>query len=443
MFPKAPLYIENNLEKRSQLYQKRRQWLMDKSSGPVVLISPAKGPNQDYAWAHCFQPVFQDSYILFLTGINQTGISFIFDPKTKKEYIFLPDYNSEDVFWNGQTFSFGNEESYSFLKKNGFSDIHSIHDFKTILLSLNRSSLNWHLLLEKTGKKFRRNESYFLKKYLRRQFTQSFQHTNISDLSWEHRLIHDALDVGALTVGLQKTCAAFQKTICDSFNSEQSLSGQLIGNLLKETPYGLAFPPIIARNENAAILHYTDNSVGFQKNDLILMDFGLRWESMCSDISRTIPYGGKYTDLQKRLVSIVLDVQIETIQQVKAGITFNQLNTFAWSLLEKSLETNFTNKGGKMRRLYKKQPHNIGHLLGIQVHDGDANRDYRKDALPAHSIITIEPGLYGAFELNGEAIECGIRIEDNILVTSDGHVNLSVAIPKSCDDIEALMKRSD
>ena len=443
MFPKAPLYIENNLEKRSKLYKKRRQWLMEKCNGPIVLISPAKSPNQDYAWAHCFQPVFQDSYILFLTGINQIGISFIFDPKSKKEFIFLPEYNSEDVFWNGQTFSFGNEESHTFLKKNGFGEIHPIKDFKKTLISLDKPSLNWHLLLEKSGKKFRRTESYFLKQSLRRHFSDSFQYTNISTLSWEHRSIHDDLDIESLKMGIQKTCVAFKNTITNSFDSEQSLSGHLIGNLLKETPYGLAFPPIIARNENAAILHYTDNSVRFKENDLVLMDFGLRWESMCSDISRTIPYGGTYTDLQKRLVSIVLDVQNETIRQVKAGITFNQLNAFAWSLLEKSLKINFTNKGGKMRRPYKKQPHNIGHLLGIQVHDGDANRDYRKDALPANTIITIEPGLYGAFELNGDTIECGIRIEDNILVTSDGHKNLSEAIPKSCDDIEALMKNSN
>ena len=92
-----------------------------------------------------------------------------------------------------------------------------------------------------------------------------------------------------------------------------------------------------------------------------------------------------------------------------------------------------------MNRPYKTQPHNIGHLLGFQVHDGDANRGYNTQPLPEHSIITIEPGLYGEFEWQGEVIHCGIRIEDNLLVQPHGAINLTQAIPKSCQAIEAAM----
>ena len=92
-----------------------------------------------------------------------------------------------------------------------------------------------------------------------------------------------------------------------------------------------------------------------------------------------------------------------------------------------------------MKRAYKKQPHNIGHLLGIQVHDGDSNRQYRKKQLVKDNIITIEPGLYGEFELNGDHIHCGIRIEDNLLITSTGVLNLTANIPKTCEAIEALI----
>ena len=174
--------------------------------------------------------------------------------------------------------------------------------------------------------------------------------------------------------------------------------------------------------------------------DLVLMDFGLRWRSMCTDVSRTIPAGGTYTDLQKRLMGIVLDAQLATIEQVQSGITFDELNAFAWETLENLLDKNFCSKGGKMNRPYKNQPHNIGHFLGIQVHDGDANRNYRSKPLPENSIITIEPGLYGAFEFNGEILHCGIRIEDNLLVTPSGYKNLTNDIPKQCHDIEALLE---
>ena len=91
-----------------------------------------------------------------------------------------------------------------------------------------------------------------------------------------------------------------------------------------------------------------------QNNDLILMDFGLRWQSMCTDVSRTIPYGGRYTDLQKRLMDIVLITQEKTMAQVKPGISFNDLNDYAWTTLEKNLELFFEseNENGNLDRLY-------------------------------------------------------------------------------------------
>ena len=238
-----------------------------------------------------------------------------------------------------------------------------------------------------------------------------------------------------------KTELAFKQTLQSfQFKSETELCGTLIGELLKQTSYGLAFSPIIAANKNASILHYTNKSAIFDNNSLVLLDFGLRWHSMCTDVSRTIPVNGVYTDLQKCLMNIVIETQLATQNQIKAGVTFAELNTYAWDFLERQLEVNFIAKGGQMKRAYKKQPHNVGHLLGIQVHDGDANRSYRNTALPKGSIITIEPGLYGHFKLNGDESFYGIRIEDNYLVETNGAVNLTSNIPKTCQDIESILK---
>ncbi len=141
------------------------------------------------------------------------------------------------------------------------------------------------------------------------------------------------------------------------------------------------------------------------------------------------------------MVQLVLNTLEATIATVKEGVSFNDLNEFSWDFLEQQLHDDFIKKGGKVNRLYKKQPHNIGHLLGIQVHDGDSSRGYKSKPLKAHSIITIEPGLYGTFEFNGETATYGIRIEDNLLVTKNGCQNLTSKIPKTIADIEALLKR--
>ncbi|MEK9726855.1 MAG: M24 family metallopeptidase, partial [Candidatus Margulisiibacteriota bacterium] len=95
--------------------------------------------------------------------------------------------------------------------------------------------------------------------------------------------------------------------------------------------------------------------------------------------------------------------------------------------------------GGKVKRAYERHPHNIGHLLGIQVHDGDSSRSYKTTGLPEGAIITIEPGLYGEFEFNGECQHFGIRIEDNFVIKKNSAINLTQQIPKSCAEIEALL----
>ena len=93
MFPAPPLFINDGLSfdsfaKRSI---RRRQWLIDRCTAPILLSGPRQGPNQMYAWAHCFAPVYQDSYLLFLTGINQLNIQIILDPQSGDQHIFLPE----------------------------------------------------------------------------------------------------------------------------------------------------------------------------------------------------------------------------------------------------------------------------------------------------------------------------------------------------------------
>ena len=146
---------------------------------------------------------------------------------------------------------------------------------------------------------------------IRRKSSKAPRITNISALSWEQRASHDRSSLAAFKEGIQKTATAYKRTLSNrsKFKTEYELSGFLKGELLKQTPFGLSFPPIVARNENAAILHYVDSCDTFQKNDLVLLDFGLRWQSMCTDISRTISLSGTYTPLQKRLFSIVKSVQ--------------------------------------------------------------------------------------------------------------------------------------
>ena len=175
-----------------------------------------------------------------------------------------------------------------------------------------------------------------------------------------------------------------------------------------------------------------------------LLDFGLRHWHMPSDVSRTIPISGTFTPLQRCLYTIVLEAQMAVENLAKEGVTIQELNDLCWTTLETLLNERFHNQGGISQRAYTRQPHNVSHLMGLMVHDGDPYRNYRTLPLNAGMAISNEPGLYGEFEITLDGIHykdiIGIRIEDNLLITKTGCINLTNC-PKTCDDIETLLRQ--
>ena len=219
--------------------------------------------------------------------------------------------------------------------------------------------------------------------------------------------------------------------------------------ILKQKAYeasflGESFAPIVAQGENACILHYNANNAALEKGNLLLLDFGCRAGSIPADISRTIPISGRFNPLQKLLYTIVLEAQALVEASCKEGVLIEDLNKKCWAHIETQLHEKITANGGVISRPYQDKPHNVSHLIGHMVHDGDPYRRYYKNPLKAGMVISNEPGLYGYFEcrIDGHLYQehCGIRIEDDLLVTARGCKNLSSDCPKSIEDIEALLR---
>ena len=179
------------------------------------------------------------------------------------------------------------------------------------------------------------------------------------------------------------------------------------------------------------------------KNELILIDFGVRWMTMHADITRTIPASGKFNPLQKLLYEFVLKAQLEVEKAAGPGVTIQTLNDLCWNSINQSLENKFKALGGMFELKYKERPHGVSHLMGEQEHDGDPFRIYAKYPMKSGWVISNEPGLYGKFQytFNGKKYdeEIGIRIEDNLLITDKGCVNLARPMPKRISEIERLM----
>lgn len=191
----------------------------------------------------------------------------------------------------------------------------------------------------------------------------------------------------------------------------------------------LAFDTISASGKNATILHYVQNNQIIQNNSLILFDLGARVNNYCADISRTFPVNGKFSDRQREIYSIVLNCMKEVIKMMQPGKSMIDINKFAKDFLAKSCK----NIGliDNLEEITKYYYHSIGHSLGLNTHDvGD-----RDIVLQPGMVYTCEPGLY----IEEEGI--GIRIEDDILITENGNINLSEHIIKEIDDIENFMQK--
>lgn len=189
-----------------------------------------------------------------------------------------------------------------------------------------------------------------------------------------------------------------------------------------------AFPTIAGSGMNGTMLHYDTNQDLMEDGSLLLMDLGARVRGYNSDITRTYPVNGKYTERQRQVYDIVLEANRTVLKEAKPGMTTVDLNNICKKVLAAGcIKLGLIEKEEEISRYYM---HGVSHHLGIDVHD--VTVDYNKKLRPG-AIISDEPGLYI------DEWEIGIRIEDDLLITEDGAICLSEEIMRDADEIEAYM----
>lgn len=210
---------------------------------------------------------------------------------------------------------------------------------------------------------------------------------------------------------------------------------------------GPSYPSIIASGPNAATLHYINNDREMRTGELLLIDAGCEYGFYASDVTRTFPIGARFTPLQRDLYEIVLAAQAKGIAAIKPGIKFDDPHEAAVRVLVEGMCRVGLIKGpvedamrdGTWRRFYM---HRTSHWLGMDVHDVGLYRvGGESRTLEPGMVLTVEPGIYIALDDTVAPEEfrgIGIRIEDDVLVTSDGHEVMTAAVPKAVADVEAL-----
>jgi len=209
-----------------------------------------------------------------------------------------------------------------------------------------------------------------------------------------------------------------------------------------------AYPSIVGGGNNGCVLHYVENKDALNDGDLVLIDAGCELDCYASDITRTFPVNGTFSEPQAQLYQLVLDAQHAAIEQVQVGNHYNDPHEAAVRVLAKGLIKLGLLKGTLAQVLksqsYKKfYMHSTGHWLGMDVHDvGDYKIDGHWRVLEPGMVLTVEPGLYIPVGSKGVAKKwqgIGIRIEDDVVVTKNGPDVLTRDVPKEIAEIEALM----
>lgn len=245
------------------------------------------------------------------------------------------------------------------------------------------------------------------------------------------RLIKDQDELKKLNTAIQITKDAIEHMMSHSHENiaEYELEAYF-DFVLKSNNCHHSFPSIIAGGKNATILHYQENNHKVKDRSLVLCDLGAAYQYINADISRTFPVNGKFTKRQRQIYDIVLRANKMIINIIKPGLTLRDLNNELIKFYHQELSTIGLLKHGKTVQDY--YWHGVSHMLGLETHDVTLP-NYK---IQPGNVFTVEPGLY----LEEEGI--GIRIEDNVLVTEDGCINLSKDIIKEIDDIEAFMAKA-
>ena len=264
------------------------------------------------------------------------------------------------------------------------------------------------------------------------------------------RLYKSRHEIKLMKKAAKISAAAHKRVIayCKPGMYEYQLESELLHEFMQQGSRAPAYPSIVGSGENTCILHYTENKDEVMDGDLLLIDAGAEYEGYASDITRTFPANGKFSKAQRQAYDLVLKAQLAAIEQVRPGNHWNDPHDAAVRVLTEGMVELGILKGDvdeliKDHVYTKYYMHRTGHWIGMDVHDvGDYKVDNDWRMLEPGMVLTIEPGLYMPAESKGLAKKwwnIGIRIEDDVLVTKDGYEVLSKDVPKSADDIEALM----
>ncbi|BBJ99614.1 aminopeptidase P N-terminal domain-containing protein [Xanthomonas campestris] len=427
-------------------YARRRKQLMQMAGEQAILILPAAPERVRSHDTH--YPYRQDSDFWYLSGFPEPEAVLVLVPGRKhgEAILFCRERDAEREAWDGPRA--GQEGAVA---QYGMDDAYPIDDVDEILPGLleGRSRVYYH---------FGRDVDFDLKligwlKRVREQVRHGAQPPHefleLGHLLHEQRLFKSrdeiALMQQAADISVRAHRAAMQ--LARPGVHEYQLQAE-IEREFRAADAWPAYGSIVGTGSNACVLHYRANNARSRDGELVLVDAGAEYRGYAADITRTFPVNGRFSAAQRALHDLVGAAQAAALAQAQPGIAYEAGHLAAvqaltegllrLGLLKGTLERNLAE--GHYKRFYR---HKTGHWLGLDVHDvGEYRLAGESRLLEPGMVFTIEPGLYVSADdtsVDAKWRGIGIRTEDNVLITADGHRVLTDALARSADEIEAEM----
>lgn len=416
------------------MYQNRRNTYLDRiQSNALSLFFSGRAPQKS---ADQFYPLTVNKNFYYLTGLDQENVVLLIakGENTSDSYLFIDPVDPVKALWDGAGYTFEEASEISGIDLKNIRPIDTLDQTIAQFLSTSRRALygyieTVYLDLERLNEVVPPSLAITYSHKLSALFPYLTLKTNQMILA-EMRTVKDAFEIEQTKKALEITQEGLTR-IMDTlkpgkFEYQIQAEYNYVLNNHRTSP---SFDTIAASGKNATILHYVDNDSKINDGDLVLFDLGVNYEHYASDITRTFPANGKFTDRQKAVYEVVLKANKETIEWLRPGVTLKEFNEYGKKILTEGAKAlGLIKEDEEITKYYY---HSLGHYLGLDVHDGG---NYSLP-IPEGALITVEPGLYIAEE------GIGIRIEDDVIVTQDGCINLSKSIIKEVKDIESYMAK--
>ncbi len=432
---------------------KRRRRDLARAIGPNgVLIVPAAREvtrNRDVHY-----PFRQNSDFAWLTGFPEPDAVAVLAPKHKDgEFVlFCRPRDPEREVWDGHRY--GTEGAVAHFGADAAHPLAELDEQLPALLA-DRKRIHYPLGV---NAEFDLNVMRWLqavRAQARKGISAPTELVTSDALLHERRLIKSKRELATMRRAAAISADAHRRLMhcCRPGLTEQQLEATFLHACGEAGARFQAYPPIVAGGSNACVLHYVDNAAVLGDGDLVLIDAGCELDGYASDITRTFPVNGRFSGPQRTLYELVLAAQTAAIAAVQPGKRWDAphkaaLKVLTRGLVELGLIAGTPDDVPQLIKDEQYKPfymHRTGHWLGMDVHDvGSYKQAGKWRTLEPGMVLTVEPGLYVAPDADAPAEYrgIGIRIEDDVLVTADGHEVLSRDVPKDAEAIERLMART-